>query len=751
MLTRLNIRPRTRADYADQVSPWSGRVDHMWSIVRGADPTQFQRSGRTVREEGFQQNAVVGACIRVIADQVASVRLQSYKTNDDGEVTLTPTSPLQQLLDQPAPQLPGFTFRRMLTTHFAMYGNGYAEIRREGHPLRGKPVGLRMVHPERLQQVLIDSEFDEIAAYVWNDSSGNPHRTLWTNMVHVKDVIVDPDGWFGYPRGAAAIAAIATDGEASQYVRQVVTNSGIPGIIMMAEDGADTADLRKAEEQWQEKMVKRGGRGGARWLTDLKDIKVVGHTLSELEFPSLRGITREDICSAFGVDPVLIGASSADKSSGGMGSSKYQEARRKLEQLTCAPIRSAFIDAIDSILTPEFGFEFSRFDPDAIGALLETPTEITTRAKAMLEAGATIEEARRAQGLPEELDPTHHVLVPSIRTVAKAIELSELPPPAALPPGEGSNNADDKKSVRAAEAPKQLTARPQPTSRAIRGKGQLTKSQRTTLWRAIDARARNLEPAFRDRAQALFAIELATVTQIVMDADDTRAAGAPQTRKSPSFYDRVASAVASYYAPKGEARDAWQRGFTPDISFTVNEAASSFAADIGVSFDLRNPRVIEAVRDRVNKLSGHVAETTLKQLRVIIAAGREAGQDAEQIARAIRAGVLDPAITADRAQVIAETETMGAINEGEWQAANESGVMQSIGWLPQADEFVRESHDECGKEGWIALGATFSNGLRYPHDPKGEAKEVVRCRCGAIYSDLSPDEAHIDQPIGANA
>lgn len=750
MLTRLNIRPRTRAaEYADQVSPWSGKVDHMWSIVRGADPTQFQRSGRTVREEGFQQNAVVGACIRVIADQIASVRLQSYTTNDDGEVTLTPTSPLQKLLDQPAPQLPGFTFRRMLATHFAMYGNGYAEIRREGHPLRGKPVGLRMVHPERLQQVLIDSEYDEIAAYVWNDSSGNPHRTLWSNMIHVKDVIVDPDGWFGYPRGAAAIAAMATDGEASQYVRQVVTNSGIPSIIMLAEDGADTADLRKAEEQWQEKMVKRGGRGSARWLTDIKSVNVVGHSLKDLEFPSLRGITREDICSAFGVDPVLIGASSADKSSGGMGSSKYQEARRKLEQLTCAPIRSACIDALDSILTPEFGFEYSRFDPDAIGALLETPKEIAERATLMLTAGATIEEARRAQGLPEEMDPNHHVLAPSLRTVAKAIELSELPPPTQLPADDSTTN--DTKALRTATTPKQLAAQAQPTSRAMRGKGQLTKSQRTTLWRALDARARNLEPAFRDRAQALFAIELATVTQIVMDADDTRAAGAPLTRKTPSFYERVANAVASYYAPRGEAQDAWQRGFTPDIAFTVNDAASSFAADIGVSFDLRNPRVIAAVRDRVNKLSGHVAETTLKQLRVIIAAGREAGQDADQIARAIRAGVLDPAITAERAQLIAETETMGAINEGEWQAANESGVMRSIGWLDQSDEFVRESHDECGKEGWIALGATFSNGLRYPHDPNGEAKEVIRCRCGALYSDLPPDEAQLDQPIGANA
>lgn len=726
---------------ASDFGPFDAKVGNMWFISRGNSPQQHQREGRTVRTDGFEANAIVNACVRIIADQIATVRLQSYRETAEGEVELTPDSPLQTLLDQPAPQLPGFTFRRTLATHVQLYGNGYCLIRRSN----GKPVGLRMLHPERLLQVQIDTKSDDIVGYTWTDSNGKQHTTPWTDVIHVKDLIVDTDGWFGFPRGLAALLAMVTDAEASTYVRQTVTNSGVPALIMLADDNASREDLEKAETDWQNTMVTRGQRGRARFVGGIKSVQVIGHSLSELEFPALRGITREDICAAFGVDPRLVGAASAKGTESALSGGQYQEARRKVEQLTCAPMRAAIVDALDTTLTPEFGFEYSRFDPDAIGALLETPAEITLRAKTMLEAGATIEEARRAQGLPEELDPTHHVLVPSIRTVKKAIELSEMPPPTALPPGEKP------KAIAEKRAPKQLTAMAEPTSRAIRGKGQLTPSQRATLWRALDARARALEPAFRDRAQALFAIELATVTQIVMDADDTRASGAVQTRKTLSFYDRVARAVASYYAPKAEAQDAWRRGFTPDIALALNDAGTSFAADIGVSFDLANKRVTDAVQGRVNKLSGNVADTTLRQLRVIIAAGREAGQDAEQIARAIRAGVLDPAITATRAQLIAETEVMGALNEGEWLAANQSGVMQSIGWLEQADDRVRASHTAAGQEGWIALGSTFGNGLRYPHDPNGEASETIRCRCGAIYSDLEPSDAQTDQPMGIAA
>jgi len=263
---------------------WDSETNGGWSVVRGNNPTQHIREGKSVRELGFEAHAIVNACVRIVADQIATVPLEAYTMTTPGDVTLVPQSPLQALLDQPAPQLSGFTFRRALATHVQLYGNAYAVIRRAGTSPTSRPIGLRMLHPERLLQVQVDTVSDEIVGYTWTDSNGRQVTSPWTDVIHVKDLTVDPDGWFGFPRGISALMDIATDGEASKYVRQVVTNSGIPALIMLAEAGASREDLERAETAWQDKMVTRGGRGRTRFMGGIKSVEVVGHSLADLEF-----------------------------------------------------------------------------------------------------------------------------------------------------------------------------------------------------------------------------------------------------------------------------------------------------------------------------------------------------------------------------------------------------------------------------------------------------------------------------------
>jgi hypothetical protein len=61
--------------------------------------------------------------------------------------------------------------------------------------------------------------------------------------------------------------------------------------------------------------------------------------------------------------------------------------------------------------------------------------------------------------------------------------------------------------------------------------------------------------------------------------------------------------------------------------------------------------------------------------------------------------------------------------------------MRSKQWLTQGDDRVRDTHAAIDGER-VDIGAAFSNGLRYPHDPVGPASEVVNCRCSLTFSDL---------------
>ena len=145
------------------------------------------------------------------------------------------------------------------------------------------------------------------------------------------------------------------------------------------------------------------------------------------------------------------------------------------------------------------------------------------------------------------------------------------------------------------------------------------------------------------------------------------------------------------------------------------------------------------IRQRAADLVTSVTETTKQHIRDAILEGRAAGEGVQQIAARIEANTFGE-ISKARAVTIARTETVGALNAGAYEAAQQSRVMRSKQWLTQGDDRVRDSHAAIDGER-VDIGAAFSNGLRFPHDPMGPAAEVINCRCSLAYSDLDPGAA----------
>ena len=60
----------------------------------------------------------------------------------------------------------------------------------------------------------------------------------------------------------------------------------------------------------------------------------------------------------------------------------------------------------------------------------------------------------------------------------------------------------------------------------------------------------------------------------------------------------------------------------------------------------------------------------------------------------------------------------------------EEGI-DKIEWVTSQDDRVRDSH--AALDGAvIRFGNEFTNGLRYPRDPQGEAGEIINCRCAFV-------------------
>lgn len=93
---------------------------------------------------------------------------------------------------------------------------------------------------------------------------------------------------------------------------------------------------------------------------------------------------------------------------------------------------------------------------------------------------------------------------------------------------------------------------------------------------------------------------------------------------------------------------------------------------------------------------------------------------------------LLPGVSEFKAAVIVENEVLAASNLGNRIGAIESGTYTLKVWRTQRDNKVRASH--VGMEGETTLlSSLYSNGLRFPCDPLGPARETVNCRCFETY------------------
>jgi len=101
-------------------------------------------AGKTVNERTAMQTTAVYACVRILAETVASLPLHTYKYTAMGKEKAIKHSLYSLLHDSPNPDMTSFVFRETLMSHLLVYGNAYAQIVRDGS---GRVMGLYPLMP----------------------------------------------------------------------------------------------------------------------------------------------------------------------------------------------------------------------------------------------------------------------------------------------------------------------------------------------------------------------------------------------------------------------------------------------------------------------------------------------------------------------------------------------------------------------------------------------------------------------------
>lgn len=155
--------------------------------------------------------------------------------------------------------------------------------------------------------------------------------------------------------------------------------------------------------------------------------------------------------------------------------------------------------------------------------------------------------------------------------------------------------------------------------------------------------------------------------------------------------------------------------------------------------------VANATRQALQFASRHSAKRVTqilaynkKLIRRAVTSGLRAGHSNSKIAASI-VKVTAGKIGKRRAQRIARTETHTAVEYGSYYRAVEdskaNGFSLSKTWQAVEDKRTRQAHHEADQQ-TVALDEPFIVGgerLLFPGDPKASGKNIINCRCVALY------------------
>ena len=268
-------------------------------------------SGKPVNERTAMQTTAVYACVRILAEAVASLPLHVYEYQDDGGKKLVHDHPLYYLLhDEPNPEMTSFVFRETLMSHLLIWGNAYAQIIRDG---AGRVLGLYPLLPDKME-VQRDDRGNIYYVYSRN-SDENPMFKEYGNIkLKAEDVLHIPglgfDGLIGYSPIAMAKNAVGMTLACEEYGASFFANGANPGGVL--EHPGVLKDPSKVRESWN--SVYRGVNNAHKIAVleeGMKDQK--GIPPEEAQFLETRKFQINEIARLYRIPPHMVG--DLDKSS----------------------------------------------------------------------------------------------------------------------------------------------------------------------------------------------------------------------------------------------------------------------------------------------------------------------------------------------------------------------------------------------------------------------------------------------------
>lgn len=250
--------------------------------------------------------ATVYACVRVIAETIASLPVGLFQRLDDGGKRRILDSELLDLVRYtPNRYQTSFEWREQIMSHLLLRGNAYVEIVRRDRD--GRPLELNVLSPDDM--TVTGGEYGAVYTYKPSGSGEKVFKqdspTQPKPILHFKGLSMD--SLIGRSVIGDAADTFFAASAAQQYGRRVLENDATPGLVIKHPEVLDEESAVRLRESWQAAFRGPANAGRTAVLEQGMSIEKVSMTAEDMQFLDSRRFLRTEIASIFRVPPHMVG------------------------------------------------------------------------------------------------------------------------------------------------------------------------------------------------------------------------------------------------------------------------------------------------------------------------------------------------------------------------------------------------------------------------------------------------------------
>ena len=280
---------------------WGRDAPRLTNAVSNAPEFLFgaSASGKTVNEQTAMQISAVYACVRVIAETIASLPLNVYERDEDGKSHIAYDHPYQHLLhDTPNSEMTSFTWREQMMTMLLLHGNSYSQIIRNG---LGEVMS---IYPLMSEYMTVDRNEQGELTYEYQTADG---RTV--PLDPIREVLHIPglgfDGVMGYSPIALEKTALGLTMAAEEYGSKVFSNGATPSGVLT--HPTRMKDPEKVRKSWNNAYGGSANAGKVAVLEEGMMFHRIAMPNNEAQFLETRKFQLNEICRMYRVPPHMVG------------------------------------------------------------------------------------------------------------------------------------------------------------------------------------------------------------------------------------------------------------------------------------------------------------------------------------------------------------------------------------------------------------------------------------------------------------